>query len=59
MGYTVDINWLANSGEKPFKKKYPSAMLIANNNLGAVWLASLDKSITNRESLSGKRIAIG
>mgnify|MGYP001823384984 FL=1 len=42
MSYTVGINYLATHGLKPFKKKYPSAMLIANYNLGAVWLASLD-----------------
>ncbi len=59
MSYTVGINWLAKSGKKPFKKKYPSALLIANYNLGAVWLASIDKSINSRESLAGKRVAIG
>ena len=59
MSYTVGINWLAQSGRKPFKKEYPSAMLLANYNLGSVWLASLNPKIKTREDLVGKKIAIG
>jgi TRAP transporter TAXI family solute receptor len=59
MSYTVGINYLATHGLKPFKKKYPSAMLIANYNLGAVWLASLDSKLNTKEALIGKKIAIG
>ena len=59
MSYTVGINYLATNGLKPFKKKYPSAMLIANYNLGAVWLASLNPKINSKEALIGKKIAIG
>jgi hypothetical protein len=59
MSYTVGINYLATHGEKPFKKKYPSAMLIANYNLGAVWLASLDSKVNSKKALIGKKIAIG
>jgi len=59
MSYTVGINWLAQQGLKPFDKKYPSAMLIANYNIGSVWLASLDAKIKGKEDLVGKKVAIG
>lgn len=59
MSYTVGINWLATSGGKPFKQKYPSALLLANYNLGAVWLASLNSKIKTKEDLVGKKIALG
>ena len=59
MSYTVGINYLAVNGFKPFKKKYPSAMLIANYNLGAVWLASFDAALNTKEALIGKKIALG
>lgn len=59
MSYTVGINYLAVNGKKPFKKKYPSAMLIANYNLGSVWLASLNPKIQKAEDLVGKKIALG
>jgi TRAP transporter TAXI family solute receptor len=59
MSYTVGINFLATKGLKPFKKIYPSAMLLANYNLGAVWLASLDAKIQNKNDLDGKKIALG
>lgn len=59
MSYTVGINYLAVNGKKPFKKKYPSAMLIANYNLGSVWLASLNPKIQKAEDLIGKKIALG
>jgi len=59
MSYTVGINYLATHGLKPFKQKYPSAMLLANYNLGSVWLASLNPKIKTKEDLIGKKIAIG
>ena len=59
MSYTVGINYLATQGQKPFKKKYPSAMLIANYNLGSVWLASLNDKIQTAQDLVGKKIALG
>jgi len=59
MSYTVGINYLATHGLKPFKQKYPSAMLIANYNLGAVWLASLDPQVNSKKALIGKKIALG
>jgi len=59
MSYTVGINWLAQSGMKPFNKKYPSAMLLANYNLGAVWLASLNPAIQRPEDLADKKVALG
>ena len=59
MSYTVGINYLATHGLKPFKKKYPSAMLIANYNLGSVWLASLDSKVNSKKALIGKKIALG
>lgn len=57
--FTKAINWLAVTGGKPFKKKYPSTMLIANYNLGSVWLASLNSKLKQPADLKGKNIAIG
>ena len=59
MSYTVGINYLAVNGLKPFKKKYPSAMLIANYFLGSVWLASLNDKIQKSTDLIGKKVALG
>ena len=59
MSYTVGMNWLATTGGKPFKHKYPSAMVLANYNLGAVWLVSLNPKIKTKEDLIGKKIALG
>lgn len=59
MSYTVGINYLATHGLKPFDQTYPSALLLANYNLGAVWLASLNSKIQNRQDLDGKKIALG
>jgi uncharacterized protein len=59
MAFTSGINYLAINGEKPFGKKLPSALLIANYNLGSVWLATFDKNIKGPKDLIGKRIALG
>lgn len=59
MSFTVGINWLATEGIKPFKKKYPSALLLANYNLISVWLVTLDPKIKTPQDLIGKRIALG
>ena len=57
--FTKSINWLAVEGKKPFKKAYPSTMLIANYNLGSVWLASFNSELKKPADLKGKSIAIG
>ena len=59
MSFSAGINFLATHGEKPFTKKLPSALLIANYNLGTVWLATFDKNIRGPKDLVGKRIALG
>jgi len=59
MSYTEGINYLAVNGLKPFEKKYPSVMLLANYNLGSVWLASLNPQIQKAEDLIDKKIALG
>ena len=50
---------LAGRGEKPFDKKYPGIKLIANYNLVAVWLATLDPGIKTVKDLEGKKVALG
>jgi len=57
--FTSGIDYLAVNGMKPFTKKYPHAKLIANYNLGSVWLASLNPAIKSAADLSGKTIALG
>ncbi|BEQ16019.1 TAXI family TRAP transporter solute-binding subunit [Desulfoferula mesophila] len=59
MSFTVGINWLATEGKKPFKKKYPSALLLANYNLISCWLVTLDPKIKTHQDLVGKKIALG
>lgn len=59
MSFTSGINYLATSGEAPFKKKFPSARLIANYNLGSVWLATFKDDIKSPADLVGKRVALG
>ena len=59
MSFTVGINWLATGGRKPFKKKYPSALLLANYNLISVWLVTLNPDIKTPKDLVGKKIALG
>ena len=51
---------LAARGEKPFDKKYPGKIkAIANYNLVAVWLATLDQRVKSVPDLAGKKIALG
>ncbi|MCP1337165.1 TAXI family TRAP transporter solute-binding subunit [Futiania mangrovi] len=59
MAFTAGINYLATNGEPPFKETLPSAMLIANYNLGVVWLATFDETLKTPQDLVGKRIALG
>lgn len=59
MSFTVGINWLATEGVKPFKKKYPPALLLANYNLISVWLVTLNPAIKTPKDLIGKKIALG
>lgn len=59
MAFTTGIDYLAVNGIKPFKKKYPGAQLIANYNLGSVWLATFDPKIKSGQDLVGKKIALG
>ncbi|WP_419903131.1 TAXI family TRAP transporter solute-binding subunit [Kiloniella sp.] len=59
MSFTTGINYLTTEGIKPFKKKYPSAKLISNYNLGSVWLATFDPEIRTAQDLIGKTIALG
>jgi hypothetical protein len=49
----------AERGEKPFDKKYPGVKLLANYNLVANWLATLNPNINTVNDLRGKRIALG
>lgn len=57
--FTSGIDYLASNGFKPFTKKYPHAKLIANYNLGSVWLASFDPKLKSAADLAGKTIALG
>lgn len=59
MSFTSSINYLATAGQGPFTEALPSAMLIANYNLGTVWLASFDENLKTPQDLIGKRIALG
>lgn len=59
MSFTSGINYLATQGMEPFPEALESAMLIANYNLGAVWLATFDEDIKTPEDLVGKRIGLG
>ncbi|MGI9385229.1 MAG: TAXI family TRAP transporter solute-binding subunit [Methyloligellaceae bacterium] len=59
MAFTTGIDYLATTGSKPFKKKLPGVKLIANYNLGSVWLATFDPSIKSANDLVGKRVALG
>jgi hypothetical protein len=57
--FTTGIDYLAANGIKPFTKKYPRARLIANYNLGSVWLATFDPKLKSPPDLAGKTIALG
>jgi uncharacterized protein len=51
---------LAARGERPFDKAYPGRIkALANYNLVAVWLATLDQNIKSVPDLVGKKIALG
>lgn len=53
------VSKLAQRGEKPFDKKYPEIKLIANYNLVAIWLATLNPDIKSSADLAGKKLALG
>jgi len=59
MSFTTGVNFLATQGSKPFKKKHETTKLIANYNLGAVWLATFNPEIRTSADLVGKSIALG
>lgn len=59
VGSGSGVSGLAVAGEKPFDKKYPPLKLLANYNLTAVWLATLDPNIKSVKDLAGKKIALG
>ena len=59
MGSGSAVAALAQRGEKPFDKKYPPIKLLANYNLVAVWLATLDQNIKTVNDLQGKKVALG
>jgi TRAP transporter TAXI family solute receptor len=53
------VSKLAQRGEKPFDKKYAPVKLLANYNLVAIWLATLDPNIRTAADLAGKKLALG
>lgn len=57
--FTSGIDYLAVNGIKPFQKKFPHAKLIANYNLGSVWLATFNPDLKSPADLAGKKIALG
>lgn len=60
VGSGAGVAGLAASGEKPFDKKYtPPLQLIANYNLGAYWLVTLNPNIKSVSDLAGKKVALG
>jgi uncharacterized protein len=59
MAFTSGINYLAHRGEAPFPEALESALVIANYNLGAVWLASFDETLREPADLEGRRVALG
>lgn len=59
VGSGAGVAGLAVAGEKPFDKKYPPLMLLANYNLTAVWLATLNPQIKSIKDLAGRKIALG
>ena len=59
VGSGAGVSGLATSGEKPFDKKFPALKLLANYNLTAVWLATLDPNIKTIADLAGKKVALG
>lgn len=59
VGSGAGVVGLATVGEKPFDKKYPPLKLLANYNLTAVWLATLNPEIKSIKDLAGKKIGLG
>jgi len=60
VGSGAGVAGLAAAGDLPFDKKYvPSLKLIANYNLGAYWLATLNPNIKSVSDLVGKKVALG
>ncbi len=59
VGAGAGVAGLAVVGDKPFDKKYPPLKLIANYNLGAYWLATLDSKIKSVADLAGRTVALG
>lgn len=59
MSFTTGVNYLATQGSKPFKQKHETTKLIANYNLGSVWLATFNPEIRTAADLVGKSIALG
>jgi hypothetical protein len=59
VGSSSGVSGLAAIGEKPFDQKYPPLKVIANYNLTAVWLATLDPNIKSVKDLAGKKIGLG
>lgn len=50
---------LAVRGQAPFEEELPAVKALANYNLGANFLATLDPSIETVADLAGKRVALG
>jgi TRAP transporter TAXI family solute receptor len=60
VGSGAGVAGLAAAGDLPFDKKYvPPLKLIANYNLGAYWLATLNPNIKSVSDLAGKKVALG
>ena len=60
VGSGAGVAGLAATGDKPFDKKYtPPLQLIANYNLGAYWLVTLNPNIKSVGDLAGKKVALG
>ncbi len=59
MSFTLAIDWLSTNGKPPFKEKLPPVKLLANYNLGTVWLVSLNPKIKTPQDLIGKKVALG
>ncbi len=59
ISFTLAIDWLSSNGQPPFKEKTLPVKLLANYNLGTVWLASLNPKIKTPQDLVGKKVALG
>lgn len=56
---TIGTIWLAEKGMQPFDKPYKGVKLLANYNLIAVWLASVNADLNKPSDFDGKKIALG